>query len=195
MEHPSPEHHLQEDDASYEERVEKLVTMTVGAAKGIIPPGQISLLLLHIANGTAAPPEIRAFTRVLLRLIKGERDPDIGSHLPAALAEAIKETIDRIEAPLPVEDEGEVEGLTLLELLERVGEACTGNVILWQQLWGFTETLETAPATPPDIQTLAVVLRKILAGERQKHIVEVLPPELAEPVSLLLDQLVQQSTH
>lgn len=195
MDHDSPEHHPQEDDASYEERVEKLVTMTVGAAKGIIPPGQISLLLLQIANGTAAPPEIRAFTLVLLQLIKGERDPDIGSHLPPGLAEATKEAIDRIEAPLPVEDEGEAEGLTLSELLERVGEACTGNVILWQQLWDFTETLETAPTTPPDIKTLAVVLRKILAGERQKHIVEVLPPQLAEPVSLLLDQLVQQSTH
>ena len=185
--------HQPEDNSTDEERIEKLMALTVGAAKGIIPAGQVSLLLLQITNGTAAPPEIRAFTQVLLQLLKGERDPRRGAHLPPALAEAVKETINQIEAPLPEAgaDPGEAEGLTLLELLERVGEACSGNVMLWQQLWDFTETLAAAPTTPPDIKNLALALRKILAGERQQHVVEGLPPELAEPVRLLLAQLLK----
>ena len=185
-----------DSDYSYEERVEKLVAMTVGVAKGIIPTGQITLLMLQIANGTVAPPEIRAFTRILLKIIKGERNPKIGAHLPADLAKAVEKAIDQIEAPLPEPSaaEAEVEELTLLKLLERIGEACTGNVMLWQQLWNFTETLKNAPTTPPDIKALGSVLQKILAGERQKQVTEALPTELAAPINELLDQLLRQSS-
>jgi hypothetical protein len=181
------------DQASYEERVEKLVSLTVAAAKEIIPLNQIRLLLLQITNGDAAPSEIRAFTRVLLKVLRGERDAEIGSHLPPDLAHSVKETIEQIEAPLP-EIEAEVEGLTLEQLLERIAEACQGNIILWQQLWDFTEILEKAETTPPDIQLLAVVLRKILAGERQNHVTESLPTELAEPVRDLLNWLRRQAS-
>ena len=185
------------DEDSYEERVEKLVMLTVGVVKEILPAGQVSLLFYQIAQGTVAPPEIRSFVQVLLQIMRGQRDSDAGAHLPPELAQAVVETIERIEAPLstdeaPVTDE-EAEGLTLIELLERVGEACSGNVALWQQLWHFTEQLETEPTTPPDIKALALVLRKILAGERQRHITEDLPPELAGPVVALLEELLQQA--
>lgn len=199
-ERPTHDRHTNDNDQddsdySYEERVEKLVALTVGVAKGIIPAGQVSLLMLQIAQGSVAPAEIREFTLILLQIIKGEREPKMGSHLPLNLAQAVEDVIEQIEAPLPEapSEESEGEELTLLELLERVGEACTGNVVLWQQLWNFTETLENDPTTPSDIKVLAIVLRKILAGERQKHVLEPLPAELAEPVNELLDQLLQQS--
>lgn len=187
--------HVEDHDHSYEERIEKLMMMTVGVAKGIIPRGQVTLLMHQIANGSAAPLEIREFTRVLLKLTQGERDPNVGAHLPLHLAEAVKATIAQIEAPLPEpsSEEMEADGLTLLELLERVGEACTGNIQRWQQLWNFTEALQKAPTTPPEIKTLALVLRKVLAGERQSHVTEDLPPELAEPVNLLLEQLLRHA--
>ena len=188
-----PDH--QDEEHSYQERVEKLAMMTVGVTKGIVPSGQITLLMHQIANGTVAPPEIRAFTQVLLQIIQGERNPDVGNHLPEPLAQVVQETIAQIEAPLPEPepDQVQAEGLTLLELLERVGEACTGNAGLWQQLWNFTEQLESAPTTPPEIRELAVVLRKILAGERQQHVLDDLPADLAEPVAHLLEQLLAQS--
>jgi hypothetical protein len=188
--------HLHNED-SYEERVEKLVMLTVGVAKDILPAGQIGLLFYQIAHGTIAPPEIRSFVKVLIQITQGERDPDAGAHLPSDLAQAVKETIERIEAPPAVGEasvaEPETEGLTLIELLERVGEACGGNVALWQQLWRFTEQLESEPTTPPNIKALALVLRKILAGERQSCITEDLPPELAGPVNVLLEALLKQA--
>jgi hypothetical protein len=66
-------------------------------------------------------------------------------------------------------------------------------VALWQQLWRFTEQLESEPTTPPNIKALALVLRKILAGERQSYITEDLPPELAGPVNVLLEALLKQA--
>jgi len=180
---------------SYEERVEKLVMLTVGVAKGIIPTGQMTLLLHQIAHGAVAPPEIREFAKVLIQITKGERDPAIGAHLPSDLAEAIKDTIARVEAPLPDAGSEDAAGeeLTLLELLQRVGEACLGDIQLWQQLWDFSQTLQEQDTTPPEIKTLAEVIRKILAGERQQHITADLPPQLAEPVNLLLAQLLQHA--
>ena len=189
------EEHDRDEDEDYEERVEKLVALTVGVAKGVIPAGQVSLLMYQIAHGSVAPPEIREFVRCLIQITKGERDPKMGADLPPHLAAAVRQTLEQIAAPWPETDgdEVETEGLTLLELLERVGEACTGNLQLWQQLWAFTEQLETDPTTPPEIKTLAVVLRKILAGERQSHLLEDLPPDVAASVKLLLDRLRQLS--
>jgi hypothetical protein len=192
---PQPNHpHDHDDEASYEEKVEKLVGLTVAAVKEIVPPGQVRMLLLQIANSTAAPPEIRNFTHVLLKLLSGDRDQaSLIADLPDNLALAVEEAITRIEAPLPTDQAEEAEGLTFEALLERVAEACQGNMIIWQQLWNFTEDLEKAETTPPAIRNLAVVLRKILAGERQPHVTDTLPAELAAPVNDLLTWLRQQS--
>ena len=191
-----PDHpHDHEDETSYEEKVEKLVGLTVAATKAIVPPGQVRMLLLQIANGTAAPSEIRDFASVLLKLLNGDRDRAmLTTDLPNDLALAIEGAIDRIEAPLPADQPEEKEGLSLEQLLERVAEACQGNLIIWQQLWNFTEDLEKAETTPPEIRSLAVVLRKILAGERQAHVTDTLPAELASPVNDMLAWLRQQST-
>ncbi|MEM7032126.1 MAG: hypothetical protein AAF629_21420 [Chloroflexota bacterium] len=186
-----PEDFHDDDHDSYQERIEKLSMLTVGVAKDIAPAGQITMLMHQIVHGTVAPPEIRDFTKVLLQVIEGERDPEIGCHLPDELAQTVRDTIRQIEEPLPGETDEEMprEGLSLPELLTRVGEACTGNVMLWQQLWNFTEELEHSPTTPPEIQQLAIVLRKILAGERQAHITEELSPDIAVSVNQLLDHL------
>ena len=186
---PEPDH------SSDEERIEKLVAMTVAAAKEIIPPGQVMLPLLQIANSNLAPPEIKAFAGVLIQLLKGNHSPDQVAGLPPHLRQAVADTVARINAPLPPDDHSgpQREGLSLPELLERVAQACAGNLLLWQQLWTFTEELEATPSTPPDIKTLAGVLRKILAGERQQHITAGLPPELAGPVNHLLNRLLDHS--
>lgn len=192
----TPQHPQSEpNQSSDEERIEKLVTMTVAAAKGIVPPGQVMLPLLQIANSKLAPPEIRTFAGVLIQLLKGNHAPDLATGLPSHLRQAVSNAVARINAPLPPNDHSgpQREGVSLPELLERVGQACAGNLLLWQQLWAFTEELEAAPTTPPDIRTLAVALRKILAGERQPRVTAGLPPELARPVNHLLARLLNQS--
>ncbi|RME47216.1 MAG: hypothetical protein D6796_07930, partial [Caldilineae bacterium] len=55
-----------DDESTDEERIEKLATMTVAAAKGIVPAGQVMLPLMQIAGSSLAPPEVRALCRVLL---------------------------------------------------------------------------------------------------------------------------------
>ena len=65
--------HLPDDN--HAEKIEKMVTMTVAAAKGIVPVGQVALPMAQIARGNLAPPEIRDFAQVLSRILKGERDP------------------------------------------------------------------------------------------------------------------------
>ena len=67
-----PELSSAEDHA---EKIEKMVPMTVAAAKGIVPLGQVALPIAQIANGNLAPPEVRDFARALSRILQGEREP------------------------------------------------------------------------------------------------------------------------
>ncbi|MBE7472102.1 MAG: hypothetical protein DPW09_21000 [Anaerolineae bacterium] len=182
------------DDDNYTEKIEKLVTMTVAAAKGIVPVGQVALPLAQIANGDLAPPEIRDFIRALSRILQGERDPlKLAEALTPELAEIMWDTLDQIDAPLPETGEAEPVGLTFEELIEKVAEACSGEVMLWQQLWSLTEQLSADENLPPDIRALGSVLRKILAGERQKFILDELAPHHRGPVEQLLDWLIAQA--
>ncbi len=155
----------EEHEDSYAERVEKLMTMTVAVAKGFVPSGQVVLPLTQIAHGSLAPPEIKEYTKILLQIIKGERNPQIGADLPPDLAQAVTETIRQIEAPIPEADNNvpKQEALTLTELLERIGEACLGDVSLWQDMWNFMDELENSPETPPDIKALALALTLAVA--------------------------------
>lgn len=175
---------------SHTEKIEKLVTMTVAAAKGIVPVGQVALPLAQIANGVLAPPEMRDFTRALSHILQGERDPlKLAETLTPELAEIIWDTLDQIDAPLPESDEAEPVGLTFEELVEKTAEACSGEMMLWQQLWNLTGQLAADENLPPEIRAVGAVLRKILAGERQKFILDELTPEHRWAVVQLLDWL------
>jgi hypothetical protein len=180
--------HLPDD--TYIEKIEKMVTMTVAAAKGIVPVGQVALPLAQIANGDLAPPEARAFARALSRILQGERDPaNLVTELTLELAEVLRDTLAQIDAPLPEADEAEPVGLTFEELVEKVAEACSGEVMLWQQLWSLTQQLADDSSLPPEIRSLGAVLRRILAGERQTFILDELAPEHRWAVEQLLDWL------
>ncbi|GIK38833.1 MAG: hypothetical protein BroJett011_26660 [Chloroflexota bacterium] len=184
--------HLPDD--TYAEKIEKMVTMTVAAAKGIVPVGQVALPLAQIANGDLAPPEGRAFARALSRILQGERDPAKLTHeLTPELAEVLRDTLAQIDAPLPEADEAEAVGLTFEELVEKVAEACSGEVMLWQQLWTLTQRLADDSSLPPEIRQLGTVLRRILAGERQKFILDELAPQHRWAVEQLLDWLNQRA--
>jgi len=190
------QHHNHDDD--YDEKIEKMLSLTASAAKGLIPVGQISLTLSQIANGNLAPPEARDLARTLNRILNGERDPiALVEDLIPEFAELVWETLEAIEAPLPdleEDEEEEREEITFEQLVEKVAEACTGEVMLWQRLWDFTEELSTDERVPPDIQALGRVLRKILAGERQKHVLdELLSPQHRWAVEQLLDWLLEQA--
>lgn len=179
---------------NYAEKIEKMVTMTVAAAKGIVPLGQVVLPITQIANSNLAPLEARDFARALARILQGERDPiKLAEALTPELAEIIWDALDQIDAPLPEADEAELVGLTFEELIEKVAEACSGEVMLWQQLWRFTGQLANEANLPPEIQTLGAVLQRILAGERQKFVLDNLAPEHRWAVEQLLDWLNQQA--
>ena len=66
----SPHH-----DENYDEKIEKMVTLTVAAAKGIAPIGQVAMPLAQIAQSELAPPEARDLAKTLSRILQGERDP------------------------------------------------------------------------------------------------------------------------
>lgn len=181
-------------DDDYNEKIEKMISSTVSAAKGLSPSVEISMLLIRIAEGNLAPPEARELARTCTRIINGERDPiALVQDLTPEFAELVWEALDVIEAPLPETDEGEPEEITFEQLVEKVGQACTGDVMLWQRLWDFTEELSTDERMPPDIQALGSVLRRILAGERQKHVLDDLSPEHRWAVEQLLDWLMSQA--
>jgi hypothetical protein len=171
-----------------------MVTMTIAAAKGIVPLVQVALPLAQIANSPLAPPEARELARSLSQILKGERDPiALVQNLSPELAETVWEALEQIEAPLP-EPEGLVhEGLSFEQLVEKVAEACTGELMLWQQLWTFTEELATDERLPQDIRALGRALRKILAGERQKHILDEVSAQHRWALEQLLDWLNAQS--
>jgi hypothetical protein len=182
-------------DENYDEKIEKMVTMTVAAARGLAPLGQVALPLAQIAQSGLAPPEARALARALARILRGERDPlALAAELTPDMAEVIWETLDQIEAPLPEPAEVEErEEISFEELVEKVAAACTGEVLLWQQLWDFTGELAADDRLPSDIQALGRVLRQILAGERQKHVLEALSAEHRWAVEQLLDWLNEQA--
>jgi hypothetical protein len=181
-------------DDNRAEKIEKLVAMTVAAAKGIVPVGQVALPIAQIANGTLAPPEVRDFARALSRILTGERDSlQLVEQLTPEFAEIIWDTLEQIEAPLPEVDQAEPVALTFEELVEKVAEACSGEVMLWQQLWHFTHQLAHDNRLPPEIQTLGSVLRRILAGERQKHILDELSPDHRWAIEQLLDWLIERA--
>lgn len=176
------------------EKIEKMVTMTVAAAKGIVPVGQIALPLAQIANGNLAPPEVCDFARALSRILQGERDPvRLVEALTPEFSEIIWDTLDQIDAPLPEDDEADLVGLSFEELVEKVAEACSGEVMLWQQLWRFTERLASDHNLPPEIQALGSVLRRILAGERQKYILDDLSPQHRWAIEQLLAWLAERA--
>jgi len=182
-------------DADHAEKIEKMVTLTVAGAKGIVPFGQVALPLAQIANGNLAPAEVRDFARTLSRILKGERDPiTLVEALTPEFAELVWETLAQIEAPLPALDNSYREEVSFETLIEKVAEACTGEVMLWQQLWNFTEELSTDERIPPDVRALGQVLKKILAGERQSHVLAELSPEHRWAVEALLNWLNEQST-
>lgn len=181
-------------DDNYTEKIEKMVMMTVAAAKGLVPVGQVALPIVQIANGNLAPPEVRDFARSLARILQGERDPvNLVTELTPELTEVLWEALEQIDAPLPEADNAELVGLTFEELIEKVAEACSGEVMLWQQLWDLTRQLAGDENLPPEIRTLGSVLRRILAGERQKFIVDELAPEHRWTVEHLLDWLNERA--
>jgi hypothetical protein len=182
-------------DADQAEKIEKMVTLTVAGAKGIVPLGQVALPLAQIANGKLAPAEVRDFARTLSRILKGERDPiTLVEALTPEFAELVWETLAQIEAPLPDIDVEYRKDVSFETLVEKVAEACTGEVMLWQQLWNFTEELSADERVPPDVRALGRVLKKILAGERQTHVLAELSPEHRWAVEQLLNWLNEQST-
>jgi len=182
-------------DADQAEKIEKMITLTVAGAKGIVPQGQVALPLAQIANGKLAPAEARDFARTLLRILKGERDPiTLVEALTPEFAELVWETLAQIEAPLPDIDTAYREEVSFETLVERVAEACTGEVMLWQHLWNFTGELSADERVPPDVRALGRVLKKILAGERQTHVLAELSPEHRWAVEQLLNWLNEQST-
>ncbi len=177
-----------------QEKIEKMAALTVAAAKGIIPAGQATLPLLQIANSNLAPDDARALARALYRVIQGERDPiSLAETLTPAYAEVLWEVLEQIEAPLPDTDDLPRQELSFEELVEKVAEACSGEVLLWQQLWNFTGRLAEDERVPSDVRALGLALRKILAGERQRHVLDDLSPRHRWAVAQLLDWLNQQS--
>ena len=180
-------------DENYDEKIEKMVTMTVAGAKGIVPLAQVALPLAQIAKGNLAPPDVRDFARSLSRILQGERDPQVlNADLTPEFTDIIDQTLDQIEAPLPELDETRQE-LTFEQLVEKVAEACTGNLLLWQQLWQFTQELAADQRVPPEVRTLGTALHKILAGERQNHILADLSPQHHWAIEQLLDWLNDQA--
>ncbi len=174
------------------EKIEKMAALTVAAARGLTPVSQVILPLAQIACSELAPPDARALARVLTRVIHGERDPvALAAELSPAHAEILWETLDQIEVPLPAEAESARQAFSFEELIEKVAEACSGEVMLWQRLWDFTEELSTDERLPADVRALGTVLRKILAGERQKHVLAELSPTHRSAVEQLLDWLAQ----
>jgi len=83
MSHPTYAPMPPDDESTDEERIEKLATMTVAAAKGIVPAGQVILPLMQIAGSPLAPPEVRSLCRVLLQIVRGDRNPARGRERPA----------------------------------------------------------------------------------------------------------------
>lgn len=182
------------ESSTYEEKIEKMVTMTVAAAKGIAPTGQVALPLAQIAASDLAPPEARSLARTLTRILQGERDPiALVEDLSPEQAELVWETLEQIEAPLAETEVLERQAVSFEELVEKVAEACTGEVLLWQQLWAFTEELAGDERLSPEIQALGRVLRKILAGERQEHVLDELSDQHRWAVAQLLDWLNEQA--
>jgi hypothetical protein len=174
------------------EKVEKMAALTVAAARGLTPVGQVILPLAQIAHSELAPPDARALARALTRVIHGERDPvALAADLSPTHAEILWETLAQIEAPLPAEAELSRQAFSFEELIEKVAEACSGEVMLWQRLWAFTEELSADDRVPADVRALGTVLRKILAGERQKHVLVELSPAHRDAVEQLLDWLIQ----
>lgn len=182
-------------DDNYDEKIEKMVTMAVAAAKGLAPLGQVALPLAQIARSELAPPEARDLAKALARILQGERDPiALAAELTPEMAEVLWETLGQIEAPLPEPDETEARTeISFEELVEKVAAACTGEVLLWQQLWAFTGELVADDRLPPDIRVLGRALRQILAGERQKYVLEELSAEHRWAVEQLLDWLNEQA--
>ena len=83
------QHHR--DDDNYDEKIEKMVSLTVSAASGTVPDTQIRMTLAQIAAGTIAPPQARDLAKSLLRLLSGERDPiDLVEDLTPELAEVVR---------------------------------------------------------------------------------------------------------
>lgn len=191
MNAPETQPELPADDT---EKIEKMVTMTVAAAKGLVPLGQVMLPLAQIANSDLAPPEARRLAAALNRIVKGERDPlALAEGLTPAFAETLWEALAQIEAPLPEVDEADRQPLTFEALIEKVAEACTGEVMLWQRLWNFTEELATDERLSPAMRSLGTVLRKILAGERQSYLLDELVEEHRWAVAQLLAWLNEQA--
>ena len=179
---------------NYGEKIEKMKTLTVSAAKGLAPMAQVLLPLAQIANSPLAPPEAQALAKALSRILRGERDPiTLVEHLTPEFAEVVWETLEQIEAPLPAWEGTEREALTFEQLIEKTAEACAGEVLLWQQLWQFTGELAEDTRLPSDIRVLGRVLRQVLAGERQKYLLEELSAQHRGAVEQLLDWLVSQS--
>lgn len=165
-------------DEKYADKIEKMVALTVAGARGLLPLGQVLLPLGQIAGSRLAPPEVRTLARSLARILHGERDPSVLTvDLSPELAAMLRDALAQISAPPVTLDNVERQAFTFEELLEQVSRACTGEVLLWQRLWDFTGTLAADESLPPEIQALGLVLRKILAGERQKHILTPLAPE------------------
>lgn len=184
------EHH----DDNYGDKIEKMITLTISAAKGLTPVGQVILPIAQIAQSPLAPPEARALAETLSRILRGERDPiALVEKLTPEFTEIVWEALEQIEAPLPAWDEAGREALTFEQLIESVAEACAGEVMLWQRLWNFTGELAAGPALPPEIRALGQALRRILAGERQKYVLEELSAQHRWAVEQLLDWLVAQS--
>jgi hypothetical protein len=185
------EHHAND---TYDEKIEKMVDMTIAAAKGIVPVAQVALPLAQIAQGDLAPPEARDFARSLSRILQGERDPvALVEDLTPEFAEIVWETLAQIEASLSIEEDEEREAISFEQLIEKVAEACSGEVALWQRLWDFTEALAEDERLAPDVRALGTVLRKILAGERQRHVLDDLSAEHRWAVAQLLDWLNEQA--
>ncbi len=181
-------------DDNYDEKIEKMVSLTVSATRGVTPSAAIAMTLAQIANGTLAPPEARDLARTCSRILNGERDPiALVEDLLPEFAELIWEALDEIETPLPDWNDEEREEISFEQLIEKVAQACTGEGVLWGQLWDFTEEITTDERVPPEIQALGSVLRRILAGERQKHVLDDLSPEHRWAVEQLLDWLMEQA--
>ncbi len=182
-------------DDNYDEKIEKMLALTVSAVRETAPSAQIAMTLVQIANGNLAPPEARNLAQTLSRILNGERDPiELVRDLPPEFAELVWGALDQIEVPPDeVDPNQEREEITFEELIEKVGEACTGNVTLWQRLWDFSEELIEDKCLVPDIQVLGYVLRRILAGERQKYVLEELSSEHRWAVEQLLDWLLEQA--
>lgn len=169
-----------------------MVALAVAAARGVVPSGQVMLPLAQIASGDLAPPEARELAKALLRLLNGERDPvALAADLTPEYAEVVWEALEAVAGPAAAPAPAGRVGLTFEELLEKVAEACTGDLLLWQQLWTLTAELGADERLPADVRALGTVLRRVLAGERQKHILAELPAEYQPGVARLLDWLLE----